>query len=159
GAGAPQLGLWRFGGACQRAFPWMEDWAINDIGFSADGRFLAAALANREMGLVDLETEPPPHGVLYHSDNAVRVAWSPVAPVGAGWRAGGARGSWCGTSIEGQSTRASGRPEGLSEYPQGEWKRCSVMSCFRRARTSMPPNGPCAKCCGSIRATPRRSAI
>jgi sugar lactone lactonase YvrE len=82
GAERPRLGLWRFDGTCERALPWMEDWFVNDLAFSPDGHFLAAALyANYEMGLADLQTEPPAVRILPHSDQPVRAAWSPAAPL------------------------------------------------------------------------------
>jgi len=57
-------GVWRFNGELVRAFDWMSDWTVNDMAFSADGRFLAAPFysgsAGYEVALVDLRAEPPP---------------------------------------------------------------------------------------------------
>jgi WD40 repeat protein len=78
-------GLWRFDGGQVRAFGWMSSWIVNDMAFSADGRFLAApffsGLTGYETALVDLREEPPPRGVLYHNDDVLKVAWSPAAPL------------------------------------------------------------------------------
>jgi WD40 repeat protein len=78
-------GLWRFNGELVRAFDWMSDWTVNDMAFSADGRFLAAPFfsgaAGYEVALVDLREEPPPRGVLYHTHDVRTVAWSPAAPL------------------------------------------------------------------------------
>jgi WD40 repeat protein len=79
--GSP-LGLWRFTGELVRAFEWMSDWTVNDMGMSADGRFLAGAAyssAHYSVTLVDLEADPPPRGLLPHSHNVLEVVWSPAA--------------------------------------------------------------------------------
>src|SRR5262249_20750475 len=78
------VGLWRFDGQLARAFEWMADWTVNDMALSADGRFLAAAQfsgAGYEVGLVDLQASSSPSGTLFHTDNVLKVAWSPAAPL------------------------------------------------------------------------------
>jgi WD40 repeat protein len=82
--GSP-VGLWRFNGELVRAFEWMSDWTVNDMDFSVGGNFLAAPYfsgpTGYEVALVDLRKEPPPRGVLYHTDTVTKVAWSPAAPL------------------------------------------------------------------------------
>jgi WD40 repeat protein len=82
GASSGYLGLWRFGSKkCERLLPRVAEWAIRDIAFEPRGRFLAAGMFNHEMGLVDFQPVAAVYGALPHSDEVVRVAWSPTAPL------------------------------------------------------------------------------
>jgi WD40 repeat protein len=79
------IGLWRFNGELVRTFDWMGDWTVNDMALSTDGHFLAAPFfsgsAGYEVALVDLRAEPASQGVLYHTHDVLKVAWSPTAPL------------------------------------------------------------------------------
>ncbi len=102
------LGLWRFGGKkCELPCPWVSQWGIHDIAFAPGGRLFAAALFNYELGLADLQPEPPLHGALPHSDDVVRVAWSPVAPLVA---ASATRSVWLwdAPAVMAEAARSSG---------------------------------------------------
>jgi WD40 repeat protein len=77
--------LKRFDGRLTRPFPWMAEkrWFVYDLGMSADGRFLAAGDygGGHAVFLVDLLEDRVVQGDLHHSDDVVKLRWSPVAPL------------------------------------------------------------------------------
>jgi WD40 repeat protein len=79
---SPRLCLWRFDGECVRQLRWLEEWRAHQVVFAPDGRFLAAVIGNTyEARVADLQTDPPAVRTHQHSDEVVRLAWSPVAPL------------------------------------------------------------------------------
>jgi WD40 repeat protein len=105
-----ETGLWRFDGKLARAFEWMGDWTVNDMGMSVDGRFLAGADFSSygyTVNLVDLQADPPARGQLYHSHNVLKVVWSPTASLVACLATRGIT-LWDAPAVIGEAAKSTG---------------------------------------------------
>jgi WD40 repeat protein len=102
------------------------------MAISADGRFLAAPFfsgpAGYEVALVDLSEEPPPRGVLYHTHDVRKVAWSPAAPLLA---CAATRSVWLWDAPAVNGTAARGTP------PEGPPPRLEPAHRFTGFRTTV----------------------